>query len=120
MSNKIKNITTGYSLVMLKKVLNWAKQNPEKKFKLPESVTGNWFGNIFTGESWHAWFIKCLHEKINYKEPSRGRKDDPDWFRSMRFAQRKLQGRCTIHWGELPYELRNRFKHRIYDQLNEE
>lgn len=103
-----------YNFKTLKKVYTYAKAHPDKKFTLPERITGNWHGNEFTGNSWLRWFRRKLQEKINRDLPPRGRKDSDEYHRDMKRAAKRLNTAYTCYSSEpLPQELEKRFAYKI-------
>ena len=104
-------MTYHYSAGQLLKVKRWFDQNPDGIFVVPKV----WPEQRLTKEQWHAWFLDCLHNKINRNEPLRGRKDDPDWQRMIQNVAREVNTpRLIVHW--LPRELKPRLSHRLWKE----
>jgi hypothetical protein len=102
-------MTTHYTIQQLRDTLAWAKANPTQQIRIHFA---DWTKQIYTGTEWRQWFRQCLDRKISRSLPVRGRKEEPDWQRAMRYAQRQLNHpRLCIDW--LPPELRQRFAHRL-------
>lgn len=97
-----------YSARQLLEVKQWFDENPDGVLRVPI-----WPSGTYTRQEWHAWFIDCLHNKINRNEKKRGRKDCHLWDTEMRRAATQVNTpRLIVRW--LPKDLRGRLSHRLY------
>lgn len=77
-------------------------------------VVDSWLRSDFDFETFRAWFVERLMEKINRDERPRGRKDSTDWWRSMSHVARSVNTpRLRVHASSVPLELRSRLAHRL-------
>ena len=66
------------------------------------------------------WLMECINARINRNEPpTRGRKDNEDFIRSLRKLSRDLKDRiftleCTVNFLNKEPKIKARVQHRLY------